>query len=68
MKLRKDRRTYVFDVVFEDTGEQGKVTFDSGAGVSLWPKDKLKSVKLLTKTETLENGRGKWHRDQKQRP
>ena len=37
----------VFDVVFEDTGESGQVTLDSGAGVSVWPKDKLKTVKML---------------------
>ena len=53
MQLRKDRGTYVFDVILEDTGEQGKVTLDSGAGVSVWPNDKLKSVKLLPKQQGL---------------
>ena len=53
MQLRKDKGTYVFDVIFEDTKELGKVTLDSGAGVSVWPKDKLKSVKLLPKQHGL---------------
>ena len=47
MQLRKERGTFVFDVVFEDTGEDGKVTLDSCAGVSVGPKDKFKSVHIL---------------------
>ena len=53
MRLRKDRGTYVFDVIYEDNGEQGKVTLDSGAGVSVWPKDLLKKVKLEPKQKGL---------------
>ena len=28
----------VFDVIFEDTKDEGTVTLDSGAGVSVWPE------------------------------
>ena len=38
MKLRVQKGVYVFDIMHED-GEDGVVTLDSGAGVSVWPKD-----------------------------
>ena len=53
MQLREKRGAYVFDVVFEDTKEKGEVTLDSGAGVSVWPKGKMKEVKLLPKQKGL---------------
>ena len=53
MKLREEKGTYVFDVVFEETKEAGQVTLDSGAGVSVWPRNKMKGVKLLPKQEGL---------------
>ena len=54
MQLRESRGTYVFDVVFEDTKEKGTVTLDSGAGVSVWPKDKLREVEMLPKVKGLK--------------
>ena len=54
MRLREEMGTYVFDVIFEDTKERGQVTLDSGAGVSVWPKEKLKNVKLLPKKKGLK--------------
>ena len=53
MRLREKRRTSVFDVVFEDTKEKGEVTLDSGAGVSVWPKGKMKGVKMLPQQKGL---------------
>ena len=38
IKLRVDRGVYVFDVKFSE-GDRVVVAFDSGAGVSVWPKD-----------------------------
>ena len=49
MMLRENRGADVFDVIYEDTKEKGTVTLDSGAGVSVWPKDQLKGVPMLTK-------------------
>ena len=49
MRLREKRETYVFDVAYEENKEKGEATFDSGAGVSVWPKGKLKEVKMLPK-------------------
>ena len=37
IRLRVDRGTYVFDVEHSD-GEDGSITLDSGAGVSVWPE------------------------------
>ena len=53
MKLREKRGTYAFDVVYEENKEEGEVTIDSGAGVSVWPKGKLKEVKMLPKQKGL---------------
>ena len=38
MRLREQKGVYVFDVRYHD-GEEGTITLDSGAGVSVWPKD-----------------------------
>ena len=38
MKLREHKGVYVFDVQYCD-GEEGTITLDSGAGVSVWPAD-----------------------------
>ena len=35
MRLREEKGTYVLDVIFKDTKEEGQVTLDSGAGVSV---------------------------------
>ena len=53
MRLRENRGTYVFDVIYEDTKEKGIVTLDSGAGVSVWPKSQLQSVPMLPKQKGL---------------
>ena len=54
MQMRKDRGTFVFDVVYEDTKETGTVTLDSGAGVSVWPRAKVKEGTLLHKKPGLK--------------
>ena len=54
MEVREHRGTYVFDVVYEQTGERDVVTLDSGAGVSVWPKDKLPEVKMEPKMKGLK--------------
>ena len=38
MKLREHKGVYVFDVQYCD-GEEGIITLDSGAGVSVWPAE-----------------------------
>jgi hypothetical protein len=38
MMLTEERGTFVFEVEFMDDGKAGKITLDSGAGVSVWPK------------------------------
>ena len=40
MELRVEKGTFVFDVEFSE-GEDGTITLDSGAGVNVWPKNKL---------------------------
>ena len=42
----------MFDVQFEN-GEQGTITLDSGAGVYVWPKDKLRDVPTMPKKQGL---------------
>ena len=37
MRLREHKGVYVFDVQYRD-GEEGTITLDSGAGVSVWPR------------------------------
>ena len=54
MEVREQRGTYVFDVVYEQTGEKDVVTLDSGAGVSVWPKGKLPEVKMEPKLKGLK--------------
>ena len=48
MKVRKDKGVYVIDVKYEG-GDEGAITLDSGAGVSVWPKTMKKEVKLMPK-------------------
>ena len=38
MRLREQKGVYVFDVKYR-CGEEGTITLDSGAGVSVWPKE-----------------------------
>ena len=45
IKLRVDRGVYVFDVKFSE-GDRGVVALDSGAGVSVWPKDSKNEAKM----------------------
>ena len=54
MALRAHRGTYVFDVVYEETGEKDVVTLDSGAGVSVWPKNKMPELRLEPKQKGLK--------------
>ena len=54
MLLKQKKGTYVFDVVYEETGERDEVTLDTGAGVSVWPKDKLPQVKMHPKKKGLK--------------
>ena len=49
MKLREDRGAHVFDVIFEDDGETGKVMLDPGTGVSVCPRGLMKQVPLRQK-------------------
>ena len=46
--------TCVLDVIFEETKGPGKFTLDSGDAVSVWPKEKLRSAKLLPKKKGLK--------------
>lgn len=53
MRLRKERGVYVIDAKFEAGGE-GVITLDSGAGVSVWPKDMLAEVPMMPKKKGLK--------------
>ena len=61
MKIREEKGTYVFDVMYTEANGEGVVTLDSGAGVNVWPKEKLKDVKMMPKGKGLKmitaNGR-----------
>ncbi len=52
MEVRIEEEAFAFDVQFEN-GEQGKIALDSGAGVHVWPKGKLKDVPLMPKKQGL---------------
>jgi hypothetical protein len=52
MELRVEKGTFVFDVEFSE-GEDGTITLDSGAGVNVWPKNKLKNVPMMPKKNGL---------------
>ena len=54
MALRAHRGTYVFDVVYEKTGETDVVTLDSGVGVSVWPQNKMPEIRLEPKQKGLK--------------
>jgi hypothetical protein len=54
MKLTKENGTFVFEVMFSDDGTMGKITLDSGAGVSVWPKGMKPNLELLPKDEGLK--------------
>ena len=47
MALRKEGGTFVFDVQYSVNDEVDAITLDSGAGVSVWPVEKLKQVEML---------------------
>ena len=51
--LRVDRGVYVFDVKFSE-GDRGVVALDSGAGVSVWPKDWKNEAKMEDKKPGLK--------------
>ena len=52
MKVTTKNDTFVFDVQYE-SGEMGTITLDSGAGVNVWPKNKLPSVPMMAKKSDL---------------
>jgi hypothetical protein len=54
MKLTVDRGTFVFEVKYLDDGQEGQITLDSGAGVSVWPKNMKPNLKTLPKKEGLK--------------
>jgi len=53
IRLRVERGTYVFDVQY-DNGEDGSITLDSGAGVSVWPVGWMDDVPMLPKDPKLK--------------
>ena len=54
MQLRSKKGVFVFDVKYQD-GDTGEITLDSGAGVSVWPKDhKRNLISLGPKKEGLK--------------
>ena len=53
IKRRVDRGVYVFDVKFSE-GDRGVVALDSGAGVSVWPKDWKNEAKMEDKKPGLK--------------
>ena len=53
MRIRQEKGTFVFDVLHTEVDE-GMVTVDSGAGVNVWPKEKLKEIKLMPKVKDLK--------------
>ena len=52
MKIRRENGTFVIDVQFVN-GDYGAITLDSGAGVNVWPKQKLQDGKIMPKKEGL---------------
>jgi hypothetical protein len=46
--------TFVFKVQFEETGSEGTITLDSGAGVNVWPKNTLREVPMKPKAKGLK--------------
>ena len=53
MKLRKEKGVYVIDVKYEN-GDEGAITLDSGAGVSVWPKNWKTDAKMMPKKKGLK--------------
>ena len=53
MKLSVEGGTFVFEVKFLDDGQEGRITLDSGAGVSVWPKKLKTNLQTLPKKEGL---------------
>ena len=53
MAVRIDKGTFVFDVEFSE-GESGAITLDSGAGVNVWPKNKLSNIPMMQKKKGLK--------------
>ena len=53
MEVKIQDETFVFDVEFEN-GENGTITLDSGAGVNVWPKDKLKEIPMIPRNANLK--------------
>ena len=52
MKLKKEKGVYILEVKYE-AGDIGKITLDSGAGVSVWPKAMKRDIKMLPKVQGL---------------
>ena len=55
MEVWIENETFVFDVDFEN-GKVGAITLDSGAGVNVWPKNKMKEVPMQAKRPWLKMG------------
>ena len=53
MEVKIQDETFVFDVEF-DNGESGTITLDSGAGVNVWPEDKLRGIPTKPKKTNLK--------------
>ena len=51
--MLKDKGTFVFEVEYLDDGKEGRITLDSGAGVSVWPRRLKTNLKTLPKMEGL---------------
>ena len=52
MEVKTHKDMFVFDVQFE-SGQLDTITLDSGAGVHVWPKDKLPEVPLMPRKDNL---------------
>ena len=53
MRVKKEKGVYIIEVKYEDGGE-GKITLDSGAGVSVWPRSMKADVKMTPKVKGLK--------------
>ena len=52
MSMRIERGVYVVDVLYDD-GETGAITIDSGAGISVWPRNMKASIPMGPKSDVV---------------
>ena len=52
--MRSERGVYVVDVIYDD-GEAGIITIDSGAGISVWPKNLKANIPMGPKSDMVLN-------------